>query len=370
MVYFGSVTADPDGQKALSLWLAQKDDLIAGRTPHAPGDGLTLKNAANRYLEARRHLVDTREITFRHWDECRKSLQIMADTFGKTRPVLSLRPADFTQLRGLLGQGRGPDAMGTHVQRIRSFFKWLWDSDLIDRPVKFGQEFRRPGKAAFRRARQARPQRIFSREEVLRLLKIATPPMKAMILLGLNAGLGPSDCSGLPVGAVDLERGILDYPRSKTATERRATLWPETVKRLRAVLKTRLAPKDPDHEGLLFITKYGRPWVRYRSTGNVSAVTLEFTKLLKKRKIERAGVNFYALRHLCETIGGELGDQAAMNRIMGHVDNTMAGVYREWLRDGREDARLRRITDHVRHWLFSKPEPAEVVDKPTKRPVE
>jgi len=357
-VYFGSTITDPDGKNALNLWLAQKDDLLAGRPAHAPGDGLTLLDASNRYLEARRHLVDTHEITFRHWDECRKSLQALVNTFGKTRPVLSLRPEDFTRLRGVLAEGRGPDALGNHVQRIRSFFKWLWDSDLIDRPVKFGQEFRRPGKAAMRRARQARPQRILSREEVLRLLDIATPPVKAMILLAVNAGLGPADCATLPIAALDLDRGILDYPRVKTATERRSPLWPETVTAVRAVLETRPTPKDPDHAGLLFLTKYGRPWVRYGEKGNVNAVCLEFGKLLTKLGIKRAGVGFYALRHLCETIGGELGDQAGMNRIMGHADNTMAGVYREWLRDEREDARLRRITDHVLAWLLGEAEPS------------
>ena len=43
--YFGKVADDPEGQKAFSLWLAQRNDVIAGRsqrrlqrpTPHTPG---------------------------------------------------------------------------------------------------------------------------------------------------------------------------------------------------------------------------------------------------------------------------------------------------------------------------------------------
>ena len=35
--YFGKVADDPDGQKALELWLAQKDDLLAGRKPRPAG---------------------------------------------------------------------------------------------------------------------------------------------------------------------------------------------------------------------------------------------------------------------------------------------------------------------------------------------
>jgi len=33
--YFGKVIDDPQGEKALKLWLDQKDDLLAGRIPKA-----------------------------------------------------------------------------------------------------------------------------------------------------------------------------------------------------------------------------------------------------------------------------------------------------------------------------------------------
>ena len=37
--------------------------------------------------------------------------------------------------------------------------------------------------------------------------------MRAMILLGINGGFGNADCGTLPLTAVDLERGLIDYPR-------------------------------------------------------------------------------------------------------------------------------------------------------------
>jgi hypothetical protein len=40
--------------------------------------------------------------------------------------------------------------------------------------------------------------------------------LRAMILLGINCGLGNSDCAGLSHSHLDLERGWLDYPRVKT----------------------------------------------------------------------------------------------------------------------------------------------------------
>ena len=43
--------------------------------------------------------------------------------------------------------------------------------------------------------------------------------MQAMILLGINAGLGNRDCAKLEFGHVNLKTGWLDYPRPKTAID-------------------------------------------------------------------------------------------------------------------------------------------------------
>ena len=62
----------------------------------------------------------------------------------------------------------------------------------------------------------------------------------------------------------------------------------------------------------------------------------------------RKGLGFYTLRHTFATIAGESRDQVAVNAIMGHVDNSMAGVYRERI----SDERLIAVTDTVHQWLF------------------
>ena len=57
---------------------------------------------------------------------------------------------------------------------------------------------------------------------------------------------------------------------------------------------------------------------------------------------------FYSLRHCFETIAGETTDQVCVNSIMGHVDNSMASVYRERI----SDERLRAVVETVRAWLW------------------
>jgi len=52
---------DPHG--ALDKWLAQKDDLLAGRKPRATGDGLTVRSLVNQFLETKEALVEKRHQT-------------------------------------------------------------------------------------------------------------------------------------------------------------------------------------------------------------------------------------------------------------------------------------------------------------------
>ena len=95
-------------------------------------------------------------------------------------------------------------------------------------------------------------------------------------------------------------------------------------------IEKRPSPKEGDDSGLVFLTKYGQRWVRTGEKGNpVDAVSNEFSKLLTRLDLKQPGIHFYALRHTFETIGGESKDQVAVNAIMGHVDNSMSGVYRE-----------------------------------------
>lgn len=69
-----------------------------------------------------------------------------------------------------------------------------------------------------------------------------------MVLLGINCGLGNNDCANLPMTAVDLDNGWLDFGRPKTGIHRRCPLWLETVAAIQAALETRPTPKDQAHE--------------------------------------------------------------------------------------------------------------------------
>ncbi len=175
--------------------------------------------------------------------------------------------------------------------------------------------------------------------------------MKAMVLLGINCGFGQSDIANLPQSAIDFETRWVDYPRSKTATERRIPLWPETIDAVQDAIYARPKPKDVKDEDLVFLTGHGLRWVMISESEKRTwkdSVARCFGDILRQLNLKRLGLNFYALRHTFETIGGESKDQVAVNAIMGHVDNSMAGVYRERI----SDERLQAVVETVREWLW------------------
>jgi len=341
--YFGTWD-DPDG--ALQKYLDQKDALHAGRKPRLDGDALTVKELVNAFLNAKAASRDAGEIAARTWDDYKAACDILVDNFGKRRLVADIGPDDFATLRKKLAKKWGPRTLANVITRIRVAFKYASDNGMIDRPTIYGSSFKRPSKKTLRIDRAKKGPKLFTREEILAMLNATSGQLHAMILLGINAGMGNADCGTLPMSALDLDAGMIDYPRPKTGIPRRAALWPETVQAIRAAFAERPQPKNPEHAGLVFITKYGNPWAKLSSDNTLAK---EVGKLLRQLKINgRVGLGFYTLRHVFRTVADEAKDQPATDYAMGHEGPHMSVVYRETI----SNKRLQDVAEHVRQWLW------------------
>jgi len=337
-----------DSNAALDKYLAQKDDLLAGRIPRVTTeDGCTVRELVNKFLASKEQLVESGELTKRSFDdyyrECEKTITVL----GRHRMVEDLTPDDFERLRAELAKTLGPVALGNAVNRVRSLFKYAYEQYLIDKPVRYGQTFKRPSATVLRKERNKKGPRMFEAEQIQDMLDATSRSIKAMILLGINCGFGNNDCATLPRDVLDLENGWVNFPRPKTGIQRRCPLWPETIAALRDAMAHMPAPKDEADAGLVFITKYGMNW----SDGTRrNPITSECGKLLRQLGLNRPGLGFYALRHTFQTIGEECRDLVAVRSIMGHAppSNDMSSLYREKMTDDR----LRAVTDHIRGWLF------------------
>jgi integrase len=378
--YFGRIEGDAKGEAALELWLDQKDDLLAGRKPCVTKGGLKVGDLCNKFLTSKLHRLQANEITPRTFADYKSTTDRIVRVFQKNRSVEDLGPDDFGKLRRDIAKTRNPESVGNEINRIRGVFKFGIDNHLTDKPIRYGSDFERPSKRILRKVRNEREEKFLEADEIRKMQEAAGPQLRAMILLGVNCGLGNSDVASLPIAAVNLDSGWVDFPRPKTGVQRRCPLWPETVAAIRAWLAVRPVPNDVEAYGhLLFITAKTRTtWgtdlredfsnadvtdldalAKKCHKSSENPLSKEVRKLLDKLDIKRQGVAFYSLRHVFETIGGESRDQVAVDFIMGHARDDMASRYRERI----SDERLRAVTDHVRTWLFSEqPSDADAIE--------
>lgn len=348
--YFGP-WEDPEG--SLQRYLDQRDYLVAGRKPPVKGVGVTVRDLANTFLTHKRNRVETGELTERTFIDYHETCGRVVEHFGRMAHISDLGPADFEQLRASLAKDRKLVALGNEIQRVRSLFKFAFDQELVERPVRFGQSFCRPSRKAVSREKQQKGKRMFEVAELRAVIQTAGTQVRAMVYLAINCGFGNSDCANLTLDAVDLDGAMVEFPRPKTGVERRCPLWPETVAAIRDWLRERPTPKLPEDANLVFVTaKMKQSW---RGKGCANPIASEMSKVLDQAGIRREGLNFYALRHTFATIGGDTGDQVATSYIMGHAPKSddMAAVYRKKVFDHR----LHKVVDHVRQWLFGEPNP-------------
>lgn len=360
--WFFGVWADPDA--ALRKYLDEVNEIQAGRDLRRSGvvqvssDQLTVYDMCNLFLERQEARRIAREVSNRHFSDCRKSCELVTTHFGKFMRAAAMRAADFKALRESFPATWGPVKKANEIQRVRSVFKWAAESELIDRLPNFGPDFKKPSKTATRRDQQKRQSERggkldFTAEEIQKLLKASSSWLHACILLGINGGMGNADCGRLSTRFLDLNSGWYDLPRQKTGIPRRFQLWPETIEAIRAAMMKRPIAKNDDDDPLCFLTSHGMPvwWEVVKESGETFVrdnITKSFTKLCKDCGISRSGRGFYSLRRTFETVAGATKDQVAVDYVMGHVDDSMAAVYRQ----GIEDQRLVDVANHVHKWLY------------------
>lgn len=300
----------------------------------------------NDFLNHKRQLMENGELAPRTHKRYHAICALLVAKFGKGRAVDDLVAQDFQDLRAEMAKRWGPVALRNEIQMTRGVFRFGYESGKIDKPVRFGSGFKKPSAKTLRQARAINGPQMFSQKELKAALKHATPNMKAMLLLAINGGLGNTDIALLPIDAVDLKGGWLDYARAKTGVGRRIPLWAETIKAIKAVISKRNNPKDAADAGLLFIGRRGESYIGGHKGYRIHQ---EAMRVFKKAKV--TGRTFYDLRRTFQTIAEGAYDLVAVQAIMGHAPSSgdMSAIYRQQI----DDTRLRAVVDHVRSWLYS-----------------
>lgn len=340
--YFGR-----DADAALTQYLAEKDELFAGREPERQPERLSVKELIGAFLDAKQSLVDEGEIGERSLEGYHETCKRIGKSLGLSRPVDSLSPKDFLKLRTDLSQGKTKRLSSKTLQgeltRARVLLKFAQDNGMVEKLLLYRQALKAPSRANIRREAAANGARMFEASEIRSMIAAAPVQLKAMIYLAINCGFGNMDCAMLTFDKIDLETGWHCYGRNKTGIERRSPLWAETVAAIEAAIAERPTPRV-GHEEFVFITKYGAGWASDRT-----ALSHAFRKLAKSVGVYRPGCKvFYSLRRTTETIGAATGNQVAVDFLMGHSRSDMASVYRQKMFAGK----LRETVDFIRGWLL------------------
>ena len=351
-MHFFGVWDDPDA--ALTLWQSEMADLLAGRTPRGRvssgcRESADLRGLVNEFLTVKRSQADLGKLspfTFQaQYDICEA---IIAE-FGANRFLDDIKATDFTRLYFAWAKKWGTERMAAEIGRARTVFNFAFKNGIVDKPFVFGTTFVRPQSKEKRLNRAAQGVKMFEAAELRKMIQAASQPLKAMLLLAINAGLGNNDIAQMT--DKHISGTWLNFPRPKTGIMRRCPLWPETLQAIEEWRAQRPNPKTDAVAALLFLTVRGDGWATDIKDRPITHAT---RKLLDTLKIEGAR-NFYAIRHSFETVAGDSRDQVAVNAIMGHDDGSMGNIYRERL----SDARLQAVAEHVRTWLFSTSAPTQ-----------
>ena len=339
--YFGSVANDPKGTEAVKLWLFRKDWLLAGLTPppYDPNGETTIsvKYVCNRFIAAKEAKLEAGDLVLRSFEEHKDACKIILATIPASLEAKLLVPAHFQKVLAEINRRcKSPNTRGKWIGIVKQIFTFAYEDGLIDRPANFGADFKKPPQLAYRQHENAKGDQSFSADEIRALLKHADINMRAMILLGLQAGFSNVELTELPRSAV--KGDWLEWPRAKTATKRRIPLWVETKQAIQAAIKA----GKPDGELVFYRNGYRYSDRRY--------ICYDFRKIAKLAGVENH--SFYDLRRSFQTISenhSEHYDLAAIQAIMGHVARSrdMSSRYRQFVSDDR----LQAVTNAVRKWL-------------------
>ena len=228
MYYFGS-----DKQEALQRYIDQAAYLHGcNHNAQKPvSDSMTLKQLYDMFLKYQFTKVKANVITAQHYNDQVSSLNKLMGFLGRRQRIKDISTLDLQNYKRKLQKQYtfSNHRLNLHISNLKTLFHWAKKNDILKQT---------PNIDAISRSKIVNKQRrIFTHEEISKLIEVADIQMKAMIWLGLNCGFGCTDCSELQWKYLDLASGRVVFPRGKTGVPRNLALWPETIETLRVFLR-------------------------------------------------------------------------------------------------------------------------------------
>lgn len=382
--YFGPWSDDPKGERALKDWLNRRDAIKAGLDKVAVTGGtagkLTLGELILEFMEVKQGLLVKGRLADETFMDYVKELNALGDWSNlRDAQAAAIGPSHFAayyrHLSTKAGRNLGVDRLASVIRYIRALFNYGVKNGKLP-PVIYGTEFVAPATdreskalVAGRMGEEDEEEATFSAAQVAWLLDRSTPLFKAMILMALNCGFGPTDLARVKWKYINFDTGRLSGPRrGKKGIRRESYLWPETraaLRRVRTLTHNAAAIEKDGENALVFVTRKGEPVVRkVRVMKGDRVVSVKFSNAISgtfSRWVEegrKAGVmsaaklTFYSLRHTFRTFADNSSDANAVRRIMGRK---MAGMDSRYIHGRFRLKRLKRVARLVHRYVFPRP---------------
>jgi integrase len=224
--YFGKWSDDPKGERAVSDplagWLARRSAIMAGtdnlRIQTSDND-LYLGHLMERFLTFKRNKVHAGELSWTTLRDYIAEIPKFVRFLKPSMPASGLKPEHFSAYMRHLTDER---KLGRHARKrvralITALLRYGVSNGWFAMP-NCGTDWMAPAtnpdamrQAKARAGIKDHSDRIFTGEEIDRLLQRATPTFKALILVAANVGLGPADLGRLTWDKIDMTHGWLRY---------------------------------------------------------------------------------------------------------------------------------------------------------------
>ena len=354
LYYFGRLS-EPD--EALTLWLDEKDYLLAGLEPPTYTGGFTVGELCDEHMTNMKNRMKAGNIslsTVKDYQAVRNFLE-EAELLNISIDVLG--PIHFKNARQWLSESDyRPKSQKNIIISTKAIFNWGKKMGLCERDINYGPEFVPPDLTAIETEQEENGVvRFFDRDFILKILDASDARMKVAVLLGINCAFYPGDTAFVTYKHLHLDAPIPyhDFRRVKTRHKRMAALWPETVAAIQDYTENYRPQSDYSE---VFLSQQGKPYTK--EAGCLSFIGA-FNRLLEKVGDRPKGVSIGSLRHTYGTVMDLVNDTQMVDLTMGHVAGTVRGragkslqrrIYSQF--NINELKRLKAVADVVHDWLF------------------
>lgn len=355
--YFGPLH---EPEKALQLYLGEREYLQAGIDPPSYHDGITVAELCDKHMADAEDRLAAGKLARWSLKDFRFARRCFAAAGLERKPVECLTPMDFAALQQAIeGMGLKLRTQKNAHLSIRTIINWGSEDGmgLYKRP-HYGPRFVPPTVTEIEAEQEeAGNLRFFDRELLLDVLRLADAKMQVAVLLGINCAFYPQDSEAITMDRLHLDEAIPhhDFRRVKTGQRRMGVLWPETVEAIRRYIAEARKPRITKERHLL-LTQHGRPYSKKSSGKSLSTL---FDDLIDLAGEKITGASLGSLRHTCATVLDLARDQQITDLIMGHVAGSTPGSRKQSLQRriysqlnlGELD-RLKAAAEVVRQWLY------------------